>query len=121
MLGFESPSIGFESVKASHQNWSSSSKNEESNLNPLKEDSNLIFKEFRLRKVIRIPQRKIRILDSRMCKLKSLRTMIRIFMEMIQILILVRVAQTVGFKFSSKRFEFQMKKEVKLKATNSNP
>ena len=61
MFGFKSPNAGFESVRAFHQNWSSSSKNEENDLNPSREDSNLISREFRLKKAIQIPQRRIRI------------------------------------------------------------
>ena len=59
MFGFESLSFWFEYVKAFHQNQSSSSKNEESDSNPLWEDSNPISKKFKLKKVIRILQKRI--------------------------------------------------------------
>ena len=85
------------------------------------EDSNPISKEFRLKKVIRIPQKKESNLDSRMCKLKNLKTTIQILMERILILIPVRFAHTDGFESLSKRFKSQVKKEVKLKAIDSNP
>ena len=57
MFEFKSPNVGFESVKAFHQNWNSLSKNEKSDSNPSREDSNPNSKEFKLIKVIRIPQR----------------------------------------------------------------
>ena len=56
-----------------------------------------------------------------MCKLKSLRITIRIPLERIRISIPVRDAQTNGVDSPSKRFESHVKKEVKQKATDSNP
>ena len=55
MFRFESLSIGFKSFKTTLQIWSSSSKNEEVDSNPSKEDSNPDSKKFKLKNMKAVP------------------------------------------------------------------